>query len=125
MGTDMWFDFGVALGTCLGSLYIAGNMVMWAWWLRSSDALLRWFFWGVIFIKIGVAQWAGTNAYLVWFQLNDPPVSTLPSRITILLGILVQSSLTIAVFRQRKYNKGRFAGVDRRRPFGCADKMEG
>lgn len=114
---DLWLDFGVATGTFLGSLYVTGNMIMWAWWLRTSDALLRWFFWAVIFVMVGIAQWSGTNAYLIWYALNDPPRGTLASRIVLLVGIAIMSLLTIGVFRQRKYNRGRFAGPDRRCPF--------
>lgn len=114
---DLWLDFGIASATCFGCLYITVNMLMWAWWLRTSDVLLRYFFWGVIFIMLGVAQWAGTNAYLIWIGLNDPPATTLWARVFILVGVLWQATLTIGVFQQRKYNRGRFSGTDRRSPF--------
>lgn len=116
-GADLWIDFAIAFLTFLCCLYVAGNMVMWAWWLRTSDALLRWFFWAVIFIKLGLAQWAGTNAYLIFRGMIDPPGATLPARCVILIGVAIQVGLTIAVFRQRKYNRGRFTWRDRDTPF--------
>lgn len=100
MGSDLSIDFAVAFATFCCCLYIGCNMVAWSW-LRADDEILRCFFYSVVVVYLGVAHWSGTNAYLIWFGLNDPPVSTLLPRVFLLCGLLAQVGLTIAVFLHR------------------------
>jgi len=90
-------NLAISTLTNVGCLYCIVVFGYWWWRLRISDTNLRHLFLSIIVAKFGIWLWTfSTTAQIMWFGGNQP-WATLPSRLFIFFGVMIQIWVTTKV----------------------------
>jgi hypothetical protein len=90
-------DLAVSAITNIGCIYVVAVMLDWWWRLRRATTNLRPLILGIALAKFGIWFWTGSQMFFIVFYDQDLPTWSLPSRLFIMLAVLMHCWVTMRV----------------------------